>query len=124
MTRQSPIVAFLKARWDEIDPDDVHHRHECDFRQLEFFGDCSCRVPELTRRDIEAKRRLLDEMVPVVNELEDLTADEGQAAHRPGHPGEYLSGFREATRYFLLILAEPHSGHPDYAVAVGAQDVD
>ncbi|WP_326642916.1 DUF6221 family protein [Streptosporangium sp. NBC_01755] len=119
MTAESPIVAFLKARWDEISPDDVHHRHECDFRQLEFFGDCSCRVPELTRRDIESKRRLLEDMVPVLDDLEDLTGSEGQAARHPRRPGEHLSEDREATLYFLKLLARPFFDHSDFDPAWG-----
>ncbi|MFI7125972.1 DUF6221 family protein [Nonomuraea sp. NPDC050153] len=55
------LITFLKARLDEIDPNDFHDRTECDLGKLQVFGDCSCKVPDQVRRSVEAGRRLVDE---------------------------------------------------------------
>jgi len=109
MTDEHPIAVFLKARWDEIDPDDAHHRHECDFRQLEFFGDCSCRVPELTRRDIEAKRQILDEH-SITNDSVCSTCVTGRWGY-PAHGGADPQPYPCRT---LRLLAQRDADHDDF----------
>jgi len=100
MTAESPIVAFLKARWAEEEADltrrmnsalvDGYIRHNGD-RML---------------RDIEAKRWI----VATYAELD-------------AHPNRLTYAFAQqqwvALRAVMAALALPFSDHEDYAAAVG-----
>lgn len=120
MTAESPIVAFLNARYDEDEQAarraGTHCWHECDDGDLEFHDRFAW---ERVLREVEAKRRILDDMVPVLDDLNEIAYGEGQAARRPGRPGEYMDQEREPTLHLLRLLALPHEGHPDYAAAAG-----
>jgi hypothetical protein len=69
--------------------------------------------PARVLREVGAKRRILDEMVPVLDALGEIAYSEGQGAPWPGRPGEYMTD-REPSEHLLKLLALPYADHPDY----------
>lgn len=105
------LLAFTHARLGEIEPDDYHDLTACDLTGSLVLGSCTCKVPEMVRRDIAAKQRILDE-------------------HQPGHPGPggrpgcavcdigaRSCGCMGSGHYPCLtvrLLALPYASHPEY----------
>lgn len=75
--------------------------------------------PARVLREVEAKRRIIGEMVPIFDALEVLHEQEGQAATLPGH-SDHASGAcccmpeGHAEEQLLKLLALPYANHPDY----------
>lgn len=95
---------FVRARLDEIDPNDYHDRCQCDLGALLVFGDCSCSTPEMMRRDIEAKRMILDLIQPDLNTGIQVFAPDQE-------------GFERWSKAYLIAcaLAGLYADHPDYS---------
>jgi hypothetical protein len=65
--------------------------------------------------DVVSRRRILSEMIPIINDLDDIAGWEGQAAKNPLPTGEkYLTGTREPALYLLRLMALPSRGHEGY----------
>lgn len=103
-------VAFIKARLDEAattaqaildDPE----------RNYTFWEDERRDNAEWTWRDVAAKRELLDELAPLLQQLDDIAYSEGRGAMGHGEPVAYL----------VELLARPYADHEDYSAlfAVG-----
>jgi hypothetical protein len=62
--------------------------------------------PDFTRADVEAKRQILDKVVPRMNEMDDQI------------DGEWGGGTTDGSEYvsvaLLRLLALPYADHPDY----------
>lgn len=105
----SDLVTFLRARYDE-EAAELERLTSGALVQgyLRVHGD-------RLKADIGVKRRILDDMVPILNDFDDIAESEGQAPRHPRRPGEYLGDRYEPTTYLLHLLAEPYADRPDYA---------
>lgn len=70
--------------------------------------------PRDTIARCEAELRILDDMVPILNDLDDIAESEGQAARRPGRPSEYMTGGREPSAHLLRLLVYGYRHRPRY----------
>lgn len=130
MTQSTNLVTFLRARLDEDEArtraDDTRsqwHTATCGYDINEFVYECSCGVPAQVLRDVEAKRRIVDEHQPRLT---------GFVRTLPGESLEDTQRrFRERTEQVcptclssrgrapapcptLRLLALPYDSHPDY----------
>ncbi len=99
------LVEFLRARLDEDAaelPDNLHLSW-CERAQEYVYAGapCDCGNPDRVLREIEAKRRLLEELRPLTAEADGIIWSEYSSHH----------GSEET---LLALLALPYSDHPDY----------
>lgn len=97
-TRIQSLADFLLERIaeDESTRGDKHDRWDCSLRQLEMFGDCTCKQPARVLAECEAKRRIIDWVA--------VTVDDFHAC----------DGIKANMRIALKDLAKPYADHPDY----------
>jgi hypothetical protein len=111
MDQTDPRVAFIEARLNEAETEaKAVLANSC--RSYTWWEDDLRGHAEWMLRDVQAKRRLLTEMVLVVGDLDEIAYSEGQGPRHPKRVGEYLS---DPTGYLLTLLAESWSDHDDYA---------
>ncbi|MCW2768179.1 MAG: hypothetical protein JWO11_4138 [Nocardioides sp.] len=126
------LVAFLRARLDEDEQVARDARSYDSEAEAEDFGPTTYQVatwakaeppvrafvdgmsPARVLRDIEAKRRMLSEMIPILDDLDHIADMEGKAPRHPVRPGEYLGEDGAPAAFLLKLLALPHADHHLY----------
>lgn len=112
VTSLADLEAFLRAR---LDGDEQVARAADQHSWTYEYGELQCRGgedfehlrrhdPARVLSDVAAKRRLLDDVLPIINELDEIAYGEGQGSV------PYL----EPRARFLKVLALPYADHEDY----------
>lgn len=92
------LAAFLRARLDE-------DAAEAEADEALAHEQATGWLPERVLRDVAAKRRIIDEIVPVIDELDALLESErGSGAYKTSGESDRL----------LKLLALLYADHPDY----------
>lgn len=101
------LVAWLRAQLDEDEASEWPHRPKCQMLQPVPDGfpfgtlSCNCDADDRWLREVEAKRRILDEVLPQI-EANDETVN-----------GEY-SCFEDNATPLLQLLALPYADRAGY----------
>lgn len=97
----SDLVEFLLAREAErlAEADQIHHAG-CGSRD----GECNCGMPKWVRADVQAKRKIVERLVPRIAESDRACNDEWNC--NDDHAGD-----------LLRTLALPYAAHPAYQEA-------
>lgn len=106
------LIAFLNARYEERETRAAEiHRRGCATLTggAIVYGEpatCDCGERDYVLADVAAKRRIINEVVPKVDALDDTIEGEYGA----GAP----IGLHEESELLLKLLAQPFAWHPDY----------
>lgn len=90
------LIAFLRAIYDNQAADHSNTRYGC--------MQCGSDWPCYPMRDIDSRRRILDETVPILDDMEERINNEW------GYTGEPLV----ESGKLLRLLAAPHNDEPGY----------
>jgi len=114
------LITFLRARYDDAETvvrrnlGDTGLGDDGDFPDYRTYEDEDTRAadaflglftPEFMLADVASKRRIIDEVVPEINAMDDKIESEW---------GTYSEGPHEETWLLLKLLALPFAGHPGY----------
>jgi hypothetical protein len=110
----SDLTEWLRAQLDEADQEvDFIHADDCpsvvvaydDGTSQRMVGPCNCGVPQYLRTEVEAKRRILDQVVPDVRRMEERIGEEWSS----GEPGNH-----DTSDALIRLLALPCADRPGY----------
>lgn len=111
MTDVDELVAFIRARLDEDQANAwaVHDVARCDVLQFEedavafarLSSDCDCGMPARVLSGVEAKRRILNDLIPKIAHADELVDREWGSND-------------DCAGNLVRLLAGEWSDHPDY----------
>ncbi len=67
------------------------------------------RDPAATLADLKVKRRIIADVVKILDDLNDFVRDNASAAAHPARPGEWMQGENEPEMYLLRLMASLYS---------------
>lgn len=84
---------------------DSWHTRQCGYAQGELLEGCDCGVPARVLAECDAKRRIINEVIPKVDQMDDQIE---------GEWGTYSVGPHEESWLLLRLLALPYADRPSY----------
>ncbi|RCG31964.1 hypothetical protein DQ384_05325 [Sphaerisporangium album] len=121
MNQTDPRVAFIEARLAEDEQEAqqgyllVPTLQDVSRPKSEWPRVPGAHPDQRMLHEIETKRRMLAEMIPILNDLDEIASSQGLAPSDPRRPGEYLREDSDPVAYLLMLLAQSWFGHDDYA---------